>query len=173
MLFRSVFYGLFGWFANVALVVNLVLMLAIMSLLEATLTLPGMAGILLTLGVAVDANILIFERTKEELRLGKSLAQAVEAGFNRAWNSILDSNVSSLITAFILYFFGSSTIQGFALVLIIGVLTSMYSAIVVTRTLLRVVVRWSWAQRAGLYGVSREEFVVRPAGRAVREARGV
>ena len=84
--------------------------------------------------MAVDANILIFERMKEELRLGKSLPAAVEAGFNRAWNSILDSNVSSLITATILYLFGSSVIRGFALVLIIGVLVSMFSAIIVTRT---------------------------------------
>jgi preprotein translocase subunit SecD len=136
------------------------------------LTLAGVAGFVLSVGMAVDANILIFERMKEELRLGKSLPSAVEAGFNRAWNSILDSNVSSLITATILYLFGSSVIRGFALVLILGVLTSMFSAIVVTRTILRVVVRQSWARSAARYGMRNEEFVAvgtRPTVR--REAR--
>jgi preprotein translocase subunit SecD len=124
--------------------------------------------------MAVDANILIFERMKEELRVGKSLPAAVEAGFNRAWNSILDSNVSSLITATILYLFGSSVIRGFALVLIIGVLVSMFSAIVVTRSILRVIVQQDWARRARLFGVAENEFVARPAGRAALrgEARG-
>ncbi len=98
--------------------------------------------------MAVDANILIFERMKEELRSGKSLPSAMEAGFNRAWNSILDSNVSSLITASILYLFGSSTIRGFALVLIIGILVSMFTAITVTRTILRFVVPNEWARHA-------------------------
>lgn len=172
LVFMLIHYRLPGLIAGLALMYYTLVVLAIFRLIPVTLTLAGIAGFVLSVGMAVDANILIFERTKEELRLGKSLASAIEAGFNRAWNSILDSNVSSLITAFILYFFGSSTIQGFALVLIIGVLTSMYSAIVVTRTLLRFVVARSWAQRPGLYGVTREEFVVRPAGR-VREARGV
>ena len=113
-----------------------------------TLTLAGIAGFVLSVGMAVDANILIFERTKEELRLGKTLPSAIEAGFSRAWNSILDSNVSSLITAAILYLFGSSSIRGFALVLIIGVLVSMFTAITVTRTILRVVVRQDWARKA-------------------------
>jgi preprotein translocase subunit SecD len=131
-----------------------------------TLTLAGIAGFVLSVGMAVDANVLIFERMKEELRLGKSLPAAMEAGFNRAWNSILDSNVSSLITASILYLFGSSTIRGFALVLIIGVLLSMFTAITVTRTMLRFVVPNVWARRPGLYGLSEEEFVG-ARGRAV------
>jgi preprotein translocase subunit SecD len=124
--------------------------------------------------MAVDANILIFERSKEELRLGKSLPAAIEAGFARAWNSILDSNVSSLITALILFLFGSSVIKGFALVLIIGVLVSMFSAITVTRTILRVIVQRDWARKAWLYGVEDSEFVARPTGRAALrgEARG-
>ena len=121
---------------------------AVFRLIPVTLTLAGIAGFVLSVGMAVDANILIFERSKEELRLGKSLPQAIEAGFARAWNSILDSNVSSLITASILYFFGSSVIQGFALVLIIGVLVSMFTAVTVTRTILRIVV----AQRMGTEG---------------------
>ena len=126
-----------------------------------------------SVGMAVDANILIFERSKEELRLGKSLPAAIEAGFSRAWNSILDSNVSSLITATILYLFGSSVIRGFALVLIIGVLVSMFSAIVVTRTILRFIVRRAWARHAALYGVGESEFIARPTGRPLRgEARG-
>ena len=122
--------------------------------------------------MAVDANILIFERTKEELRLGKSLPAAIEAGFNRAWNSILDSNVSSLITATILYFFGSSVIQGFALVLIIGVLVSMFTAIIVTRTILRWIVRQEWARKAALYGVREDEFAALGAVRPHQPARG-
>ncbi len=134
-----------------------------------TLTLAGIAGFVLSIGMAVDANILIFERMKEELRLGKSLPAAVEAGFNRAWNSILDSNVSSLITATILYSFGSSTIRGFALVLIIGVLVSMFSAIVVTRTIMRWMVRHDWARKPWMYGMREDEFLAlgatRPTGR--------
>ena len=93
-----------------------------------TLTLAGVAAFVLSVGMAVDANILIFERTKEELRSGKTLVSAIEAGFNRAWNSIFDSNMSSIITATILFYFGSATIRGFALVLIIGVLLSMFTA---------------------------------------------
>ena len=131
------------------------------------------AGFVLSVGMAVDANILIFERTKEELRLGKSLPAAIEAGFSRAWNSILDSNVSSLITAAILYWFGSSTIRGFALVLIIGVLTSMFTAITVTRTILRVVVRQEGVRKAWLFGVRDDEFLARPTARGrVGEASG-
>src|SRR5207253_10523268 len=120
-------------------------------------------------------TILIFERSKEELRSGKSLPQAIEAGFARAWNSILDSNVSSLITAMILYLFGSSVIQGFALVLIIGVLASMFSAITVTRSILRIVVARDWARKAWMYGVSDSEFTARPSTRTGlrREPRSV
>jgi protein-export membrane protein SecD len=148
-------------------------MYAIFRLVPVTLTLAGIAGFVLSIGMAVDANILIFERMKEELRLGKSLPAAVEAGFNRAWNSILDSNVSSLITATILYAFGSSVIRGFALVLIIGVLVSMFSAIVVTRTILRWVVRREWARKPSRYGLREDEFVALGATRpsARREAR--
>ena len=104
--------------------------------------------------------------------MGKSLPAAIEAGFNRAWNSILDSNVSSLITALILFLFGTSTIRGFGLVLIVGVLVSMFTAVTVTRTILRVVVAQPWARKASLYGVTEEEFLARPTGRPVRgEAR--
>jgi preprotein translocase subunit SecD len=172
--FMIVYYRLPGVIASGALIYYGLVVLAVFRLIPVTLTLAGIAGFVLSVGMAVDANILIFERSKEELRLGKPLTAALEAGFSRAWNSILDSNVSSLITAGILYWFGSSTIKGFALVLIIGVLTSMFTAITVTRTILRVVVRQDWARKAWMYGVTDEEFVTgRQTGRPVRgEARG-
>ncbi len=173
--FMIIYYRLTGLVASFALIVYTLIMYAIFRLVPVTLTLAGVAGFVLSVGMAVDANILIFERMKEELRLGKALPSAVEAGFNRAWNSILDSNVSSLITATILYAFGSSVIRGFALVLIIGVLVSMFSAIVVTRTILRWVVRQSWARKPGLYGLRSDEFValgaVRPSARGEARAR--
>jgi preprotein translocase subunit SecD len=174
LLFMIVHYRLPGAIAGFALIYYTLVVLAIFRLVPVTLTLAGIAGFVLSVGMAVDANILIFERTKEELRLGKSLPAAIEAGFSRAWNSILDSNVSSLITATILFLFGSSVIKGFALVLIIGVLVSMFSAITVTRTILRSVVQRDWARRAALYGVEESEFVARPTGRAALrgEARG-
>ena len=174
ILFMLIHYRLPGAVASFALVYYALVVYAIFRLIPVVLTLAGIAGFVLSVGMAVDANILIFERTKEELRLGKSLPQAIEAGFNRAWNSILDSNVSSLITASILYFFGSSVIQGFALVLIIGVLCSMFTAITVTRTVLRIVVAQDWARKAWLYGVTESEFTARPAGRRAlrREASG-
>jgi preprotein translocase subunit SecD len=168
--FVIIYYRLPGIIASGALIYYALVVLALFRLVPVTLTLAGIAGFVLSVGMAVDANILIFERTKEELRLGKSLPAAIEAGFSRAWNSILDSNVSSLITAGILYWFGSSTIRGFALVLIIGVLVSMFTAITVTRTILRVVVREDWARKASYYGVTEEEFLSRPVGRG--QARG-
>jgi preprotein translocase subunit SecD len=174
VVFMITYYRLTGLVASFALIYYTIVMLAIFRLVGVTLTLAGIAGFVLSVGMAVDANILIFERMKEELRVGKALPAAVEAGFNRAWNSILDSNVSSLITATILYTLGSSVIRGFALVLILGVLVSMFSAIVVTRTILRWVVRQEWARKASMYGLQDDEFValgvVRPSAR--REARG-
>jgi protein-export membrane protein SecD len=171
--FMLIYYRLPGGIASFALIYYTLVMVAIFRLIPVTLTLAGIAGFVLSVGMAVDANILIFERMKEELRVGKSLPAAVEAGFNRAWNSILDSNVSSLITATILYAFGSSVIRGFALVLIIGVLVSMFSAIVVTRTILRWMVRQDFARKPRLYGLRDDEFAalgaVRPTSR--REAR--
>ena len=166
--FMLIQYRLPGAVASLALIFYAIIMYALFRLVPVTLTLAGIAGFVLSVGMAVDANILIFERSKEELRLGKSLPQAIEAGFARAWNSILDSNVSSLITATILYLFGSSVIQGFALVLIIGVLASMFTAITVTRTILRIVVRQDWARKAWLYGVTDAEFVARPTTRGLR-----
>jgi len=166
ILFMLLHYRLPGAVASFALIYYAILVYALFRLIPVTLTLAGIAGFVLSVGMAVDANILIFERTKEELRLGKSLPQAIEAGFARAWNSILDSNVSSLITAMILYLFGSSVIQGFALVLIVGVLASMFTAITVTRTILRILVKQEWARKAWLYGVTDAEFVARPSTRS-------
>ncbi len=169
--FMVIYYRAIGLIASFALVYYTLVVVAIFRLIPVTLTLAGIAGFVLSVGMAVDANILIFERMKEELRLGKTLPAAVEAGFNRAWNSILDSNVSSLITATILYTFGSSVIRGFALVLIIGVLVSMFSAIVVTRSIMRVMVRQPWARRARLYGLREDEFMAKaPARPSRREA---
>ena len=172
--FMVVHYRLPGVVASGALMYYALVVYALFRLVPVTLTLAGIAGFVLSVGMAVDANILIFERTKEELRVGKSLPAAIEAGFNRAWNSILDSNVSSLITATILFLFGSSTIRGFGLVLIIGVLVSMFTAITVTRTVLRLIVAQPWARKAGLYGVTDAEFLARPTTRrSLRgEARG-
>ncbi len=173
--FMVVHYRLPGIVASGALMYYALVVYALFRLVPVTLTLAGIAGFVLSVGMAVDANILIFERTKEELRVGKSLPAAIEAGFNRAWNSILDSNVSSLITATILFLFGSSTIRGFGLVLIIGVLVSMFTAITVTRTVLRIIVAQPWARKAGLYGVTDAEFLARPTTgrRSLRgEARG-
>jgi preprotein translocase subunit SecD len=174
LLFMLVYYRLPGLVASIALVYYGLTVLAIFRIIPVTLTLAGIAGFVLSVGMAVDANILIFERTKEELRAGKTLATASEAGFSRAWNSIFDSNVSSLITATILYMGGSATIKGFALVLIIGVATSMFTAVTVSRTLMRLVVRQGSVQKAWLFGVSDEEFQARAMiGRfGRREARG-
>jgi preprotein translocase subunit SecD len=137
VVFMVFLYRRYGWIASFALVLYTIFVLAIFKLIPITLTLAGIAGFILSIGMAVDANILIFERMREELRRGKPRNIAIELGFSRAWNSIRDSNVSSLITSFILYYFGSGMIKGFALTLAIGVLVSMFSAIVVTRTFLR------------------------------------
>jgi len=166
-LFMLLHYRLAGAVANVALVFYMIIVLAIFRLIPVTLTLAGIAGFVLSIGMAVDANILIFERTKEELRVGKRVAAAIEAGFSRAWNSILDSNVSSLITAFILFYFGSSTIKGFALVLIIGVLCSMFTAVTVTRLIMRALIRRERFSSPALYGVDAEDMAT-PAGGVAR-----
>ena len=133
IVFMVLFYGLFGVFADIALLFNLCLMLGALSLLGATLTLPGIAGIALTMGMAVDANVLIYERIKEELRGGRSLLSSLEAGFTRAFGTILDSHVTTLVAGILLYWLGSGPVKGFAVTLSIGVLTSLFSAILVTR----------------------------------------
>lgn len=139
VLFMSVLYGRLGILASLALVLYTLFVLALFKVIPVTLTLAGIAGFVLSIGMAVDANILIFERMREEIRRGRSRDVTTELGFSRAWTSIRDSNVSSLITSAILYYFGTGPVRGFALTLAIGVLVSMFSAIVVTRTFLRLI----------------------------------
>jgi preprotein translocase subunit SecD len=157
VLFMIVYYRIPGLVASCALVIYGILLLTIFKLVPITLTLPGIAAFILSIGMAVDANVLIFERTKEELRLGRTLSAAIEAGFDRAWPSIRDSNVSTFITCVILYWFGGTfgafMVRGFALTLFIAVALSMFSAIVVTRTFLRIVIRGVTSPAA--YGVSK------------------
>jgi preprotein translocase subunit SecD len=148
--FMGFFYGLFGWFANLALVVNLLLMLGVMSLLQATLTLPGMAGILLTLGMAVDANILINERIREEQKLGRPPLAALEHGFSRAYSTIFDSNATAFLAHVMLFVFGSGPVKGFAVTITVGIATSLFTAWMLTRLL---VSRWYIATRPKLLPV--------------------
>jgi preprotein translocase subunit SecD len=155
LIFMVAHYRLPGVLAALALVFYTLVVYAIFRLIGVTLTLAGVAAFILSIGMAVDANILIFERMKEEIRAGKTLGPSIEAGFNRAWSSILDSNVSSLLVAGWLYWQGTTVVRGFALVLIIGVLVSMFSAVTVTRTMLRYVTRTSWGRRIELYHVER------------------
>jgi protein-export membrane protein SecD len=131
-----VWYRLPGLISVLALSIYVALMLAIFKLIPVTLTAAGIAGFILSIGMAVDANILIFERMKEELKKGKDIVDAIDDGFARAWLSIRDSNISSILSATILFWFGTSMVKGFALTLGIGVLVSMFSAITVSRTLL-------------------------------------
>jgi SecD/SecF fusion protein len=143
-LYMGFAYGLFGWFANIALFINIVLLLAFMSLLEATLTLPGIAGIVLTLGTALDANILINERIREEVKNGRSPISALEAGYTRASGTILDANLTNLIAMAFLYGFGSGPVKGFAVTVAIGTVVQMWTATVLTRLM---VVWWYRARR--------------------------
>jgi preprotein translocase subunit SecD len=157
-LFMLIYYRLPGLLAVIALAIYALVTIALFKLWPVTLTLAGIAGFILSIGMAVDANVLIFERLKEELRAGKPMAEAVEEGFRRAWTSIRDSNVSSLITAIILMWFGSSLVKGFAVTLALGILISMFTAITITRTFLRLTLagvspRWLW-----WFGVSRKEL---------------
>ncbi|HYM52534.1 MAG TPA: protein translocase subunit SecD [Candidatus Dormibacteraeota bacterium] len=155
LIFMVAFYRLPGVLAALALLFYTLVTYAIFRLIGVTLTLAGVAAFILSIGMAVDANILIFERMKEEIRAGKTLVPAIEAGFNRAWSSILDSNVASILVASWLYWQGTTVVRGFALVLIIGVAVSMFSAVTVTRTILRYVVRTDWGRNLALYHVER------------------
>jgi preprotein translocase subunit SecD len=136
VVFMFLFYGLFGLFADIALFFNLCLMLGSLSLLGATLTLPGIAGIALTMGMAVDANVLIYERVREEVRAGRSTLSALDAGFKRAFGTIFDSHFTTLVAGGLMFWLGSGPVRGFAVTLSIGVLTSLFSAILVTRLLI-------------------------------------
>ncbi len=135
IIFMILSYGFYGILANIALITNMILIIALLSVLQATLTLPGIAGIVLTIGMAVDANVLIFERIKEEFRVRKELLSSVEHGFQKAVSTIIDANLTTFFAAFALFIFGSGPIKGFSITLMIGLITSMYTAIVLTKFL--------------------------------------
>ena len=136
VLFMLAAYGLFGLFTTITVFMNLFLMLGALSMINATLTLPGIAGIILTIGMAVDANVLIFERMREEVKAGRSTRDAAEAGFTEAWSTIVDSNLTTLVAAFVLFYFGTGPVRGFAVTLAIGIATSMFTSVTVTRLII-------------------------------------
>lgn len=139
LVFMAIYYKSFGLIANVALTANLVIIIAVLSLMQATLTLPGIAGIVLTVGMAVDANVLIFERIREELRNGNTPQASIHAGYEKAFSTIADANVTTLIAAIVLFSLGTGPIKGFAITLSIGILTSMFTAIMGTRALVNLI----------------------------------
>jgi preprotein translocase subunit SecD len=143
VVFMAAVYGLFGWFANIALAINIAMMFGAMSMIGATLTLPGIAGIVLTVGMAVDANVLIYERIREELKRTKGPARAIELGYEKALSAIVDANLTTLISAAILFYFGSGPVRGFAVTLTIGVVTSVFTAIYLTRLINVAYFRWA------------------------------
>tara|TARA_B100000945_G_scaffold77667_1_gene59955 strand:- start:43 stop:498 length:456 start_codon:yes stop_codon:yes gene_type:complete len=145
-----VIYRFFGLFADIALIINLIMVLGILSLLQATLTLPGIAGIILTIGMAVDANVLIFERVKEEIRNGSSMINSVENGYKRALSTILDANITTLIAALILFFMASGPVRGFSITLAIGIFTSVFTAFTFTRFLISLYARRLKPSNVGL-----------------------
>jgi preprotein translocase subunit SecD len=153
-----VYYRLPGLVACLSLGIYGVVLLAIFKLVPITLTLPGLAGFIVSFGMAVDANVLIFERTKEELRGGRSLAAAVETGFSRAWTAIRDSNITTFIACIVLFWLGGTMgafmVRGFALILFIGVALSMFTAITVTRTFLRLIIGSQVVTNPAAYGVT-------------------
>ena len=157
--FMILFYRLSGIVACIALLLYVMMLLLVMRYLNATLTLPGIAGIILSIGMAVDANVLIFERFKEEIRNGKTLRSAMDAGFNRAFVTIFDSNVTTLMAAVILFYLGTGPIKGFAVTLAIGVILSMFSAISVTKFLLRFLISSNFTKNPAFFGVSAPKEV--------------
>ncbi len=155
ILFMMLFYRLPGLVSGLALIVYIILVLAVLVSINATLTLPGIAGLILSIGMAVDANVIIFERLKEEMRNGKSLRASINAGFSRAFRTILDANVTTLIAAAVLFYFGSGAIKGFAVTLSIGILLSMFTAVVVTRLLLKLVVGMNITKSPVMFGLNK------------------
>jgi len=165
-LFMIIYYRMLGVIAVGALIVYTLLLLAIFKLIPVTLTLAGISGFILSIGMAVDANVLIFERTKEELRVGKTIGAAIEAGFGRAWTAIRDSNVSALITCVVLFWFGqnfgASIVTGFAATLFIGIILSMFSAVVVSRSFLRAIMANQATLNPSLFGLPAPQRSLRP-----------
>ena len=140
-------YRLFGVFANIAVAINVAMIFGLLSLLNATLTLPGIAGIVLTVGIAVDSNVLIYERIREEVRAGRSAINAIDAGFTRALATILDSNITTFIAAAVLFYIGSGPVRGFAVTLGVGIITTVFTAFTLTRLIVSWWVRWARPQR--------------------------
>lgn len=153
LLFMLVYYRLPGLVADIALILYIIIDLTILASLKATLTLPGIAGIILSIGMAVDANVIIFERIKEELKLGKTIRASIDSGFRRAFLAILDSNITTLIAAIVLFYFGTGPIKGFAVTLSVGILSSMFTALVVTRYLLKLLVGSNLIKSTKLFGL--------------------
>ena len=158
MLFMAVFYRAPGLIANVALIIYGLILFALFKAIPVTLTLAGIAGFILSVGMAVDANILIFERTKEELKAGRTLFTAINSGFDRAWTSIFDSNMTTIITCAILYFCGTSIVKGFALTLALGVMVSMFSAITITKNFMHLAFGTGNLKNPALFGLRPEEI---------------
>jgi preprotein translocase subunit SecD len=142
IVFMTLTYRLFGFFANIAVAINVAMIFGVLSLLNATLTLPGIAGIVLTVGIAVDSNVLIYERIREEVRAGRSAINAIDAGFSRALATILDSNITTFIAAAVLFYIGTGPVRGFAVTLGIGIITTVFTAFTVTRLIVATWVRW-------------------------------
>ncbi|MEX0753431.1 MAG: protein translocase subunit SecD [Xanthobacteraceae bacterium] len=147
VVFMFLTYGLFGLFANVAVMINVAMIFGVLSLLNATLTLPGIAGIVLTVGIAVDSNVLIYERIREEVRAGRTAINAIDAGFSRALATIMDSNITTFIAAAVLFYIGTGPVRGFAVTLGIGIITTVFTAFTLTRMIVAYWVRWKRPQR--------------------------
>jgi preprotein translocase subunit SecD len=143
VIFMIATYGLFGIFASIAVAINVAMIFGVLSLLNATLTLPGIAGVVLTVGIAVDSNVLIYERIREEVRAGRTAIQAIDAGFTRALATILDSNITTFIAAAVLFFIGTGPVRGFAVTLGIGIITTLFTAFTVTRLIVAAWVRYT------------------------------
>jgi len=167
LVFMILFYRACGFVADVSLMAYTILLLAVLKGLDATLTLPGVAGIILSIGMAVDANVLIFEHFKEEFRLGKSIRLAMDNGFKRAFTTILDSNTTTIIAAAVLFFFGTGTIRGFAITLGLGVLLSMFTAITLTQFMLKLLVNANIFSSPSVYGANG--FVLFDDSKAVKK----
>ena len=168
MVFMCIYYALFGVFSSIALAVNLLLLVAMLSMLQATLTLPGIAAMALAIGVAIDSNVLINERVREELRNGASPQAAIHAGYDRAWGTILDSNVTTLIAGIALLAFGSGPVRGFAVVHCIGIVTSMFSAVFFSRGLVNF---WYGRKKKLKTRVDRHRLAPKTDGTAVADAK--
>ncbi len=153
LIFMVLFYGVFGVIADIALIANLVMLLGILTAFQATLTLPGIAGIVLTLGMAVDSNVLVYERVREEYRAGRSAINALEVGFSRAFGTILDANITTFIAAVVLYGLGSGPVRGFAVTLGVGIITTVFTAYTLTRFL---VALWVWKKRPKTLPIASE-----------------